>query len=125
HNDRLLATYVQNEAGVPYDQLRAELAEQTRRGQVYPVFFGSAITRAGIAQLMAGIAELLPTSDGESDGPLSGSIFKIERGSRAEKIAYVRIFSGTVHVRDRLNFASRSREQATTDAVIERRPAHQ
>ena len=36
HNDRLLATYVQNEAGVPYDQLRAELAEQTRRGRCIP-----------------------------------------------------------------------------------------
>jgi len=125
HNDRLLATYVQNEAGVPYDQLRAELAEQTRRGQVYPVFFGSAITRAGIAQLMAGIAELLPTSDGDPDGPLSGSIFKIERGSRAEKIAYVRIFSGTVHVRDRLHFASGLGDQVTAVAVFERGPAHQ
>jgi len=125
HNDRLLATYVQNEAGVPYDQLRAELAEQTRRGQVYPVFFGSAITRAGIAQLMAGIAELLPTSEGDSDGPLSGSIFKIERGSRAEKIAYARIFSGTVHVRDRLHFASGLGDKVTAVAVFERGPAVQ
>jgi ribosomal protection tetracycline resistance protein len=124
-NDRLLATYVQSEAGIAYDQLRAELAEQTRRGQVYPVFFGSAITGVGIAQLMAGIAELLPTSDGDSDGPLSGSIFKIERGSRAEKIAYVRIFSGTVHVRDRLHFASGLDDKVTAVAVFERGPAVQ
>ena len=45
HNDVLLASYVQTGAGVPYDQLRAELAEQTKaRAGVYPVFFGSAIT---------------------------------------------------------------------------------
>ena len=87
---------------IRYDQLRAELAGQTRRGQVHPVFFGSAITGAGIAPLTAGIAELLPAPAGDPGGPLSGTIFKIERGRRAEKIAYVRMFSGTVRVRDRL-----------------------
>lgn len=125
HNDVLLASYVQTGAGVPYDQLRAELAEQTRRGRVYPVFFGSAITGAGIAQLTAGIARLLPASDGDPDGPLSGSIFKIERGSSAEKIAYVRMFSGTVHVRERLRFGSGLDGRVTAVAVFERGPAIQ
>ena len=123
HSDGLLAAYVQNEAGVPYAQLRAELAGQTRRGQVYPVFFGSAITGAGIEQLMAGLAELLPASDGDPDGPLSGSIFKIERGSSGEKIAYVRMFSGAVHVRGRLRFGSGLDGKVTAVAVFERGPA--
>ena len=105
NDDRLLAAYVHNEAGIRYGQLRSELAAQTRRGQVHPVFFGSAITGAGIAPLTAGIASLLPAPGGDPSGPLSGRIFKIERGSRAEKIAYVRMFSGTVHVRDRLRFS--------------------
>ncbi len=124
-NDGLLATYVQSEAGVPYDQLRAELAGQTRRGQVHPVFFGSAITGAGIAQLMAGVAELLPASDGDPDGPPSGSIFKIERGSSAEKIAYVRMFTGTVRVRDRLPFGAGRDGKVTAVAVFDRGPAVQ
>jgi ribosomal protection tetracycline resistance protein len=123
HDDGLLATYVRDEAGVGYDRLRAELAGQTRRGLVYPVFFGSAITGAGIAQLTAGLAELLPASDGDPDGPLSGSIFKIERGSSAEKIAYVRMFSGTVRVRDRLPFGSGLDDKVTAVAVFERGPA--
>jgi ribosomal protection tetracycline resistance protein len=125
HSDGLLATYVDNEAGVPYDQLRAELAGQTRRGQVYPVFFGSAITGAGVAPLTAGVAELLPASDGDPDGPLSGRIFKIERGGSAEKIAYVRMFSGTVHVRDRLRFGSGLDDKVTALAVFDRGPAVQ
>jgi ribosomal protection tetracycline resistance protein len=124
-SDGLLATYVQNETGVPYGQLRAELKEQTVRGQVYPVFFGSAVTGAGIAPLMAGIAELLPGSDGDPDGELSGSIFKIERGSGGEKIAYVRMFSGTVRVRFRLRFGSGLDDKVTAIAVFERGPAVQ
>jgi ribosomal protection tetracycline resistance protein len=125
HDDGLLAAYVAAEAGLAYDQLRAELAAQTARGQVCPVLFGSAITGAGIAQLTAGIAELLPASDGDPDGPLSGSVFKIERGSSAEKIAYVRMFSGTVHVRDRLRFRPGSDDKVTAVAVFERGPATQ
>jgi ribosomal protection tetracycline resistance protein len=122
-SDRLLARYLQDEAAITAGQLRAELAEQTRSGHVYPVFFGSAITGAGVAQLMAGIAELLPASDADPEGPLSGSIFKIERGSSAEKIAYVRMFSGTVHLRDRLSFGSGHADKVTGVAVFEQGPA--
>jgi len=125
HNDGLLASFVQNEAGVPHEQLRAELAAQTARGLVYPVFFGSAITGAGIAELMAGIAELLPASGGDPDGPVAGSIFKIERGSNAEKVAYVRMFSGTVRLRDRIPLGSGLDGKVTALAVFERGPAVQ
>ncbi|HEY2688118.1 MAG TPA: GTP-binding protein, partial [Streptosporangiaceae bacterium] len=79
----------------------------------------------GIAQLMGGLTELLPASPGDPDGPLSGSIFKIERGSSGEKIAYVRMFLGTVHVRDRLRFGSGLNGKVTAVAVFERGPAVQ
>lgn len=123
HDEELLAAYVRDEAGVPYDRLRAEFAVQTMRGRLYPVFFGSAITGAGVEQLMAGIAELLPATAGDLDGPVSGSIFKIERGSNAEKIAYVRMFSGTVRIRDRLRFGAGLEDKVTAVAVFERGPA--
>jgi ribosomal protection tetracycline resistance protein len=122
-DDGLLAAYLGDEAGVPYGRLRAALAAQTGRAQVHPVFFGSAITGAGVEQLMAGIAELLPASAGDADGPVSGSIFKIERGGNAEKIAYVRMFSGTVRVRDRLRFGAGLEGRVTAVAVFERGPA--
>jgi ribosomal protection tetracycline resistance protein len=122
-DDGLLAAYVRDEAGVPYGRLRAALAAQTGRAQVHPVFFGSAITGAGVEQLIAGIAELLPASAGNADGPVSGSIFKIERGGNAEKIAYVRMFSGTVRVRDRLRFGAGLDGRVTAVAVFERGPA--
>ena len=60
------------------------------------VFFGSAITGAGLEPLLAGLAELLPAAQGDPDGPVAGAVFKIERGASGEKIAYVRMFSGTI-----------------------------
>lgn len=122
-DDGLLAAYLRDEEGLPYGRLRSALAAQTRRAQVHPVFFGSAITGAGIKQLMGGIAELLPASAGDPDGPVSGSIFKIERGSSGEKVAYVRMFSGTVSVRDRLRFGAGLEGRVTALAVFDRGPA--
>src|SRR6266566_7602562 len=52
-DEGILAAYVEDESRVPYQQLREELAVQTQRALVYPVFFGSAITGAGVEPLMA------------------------------------------------------------------------
>jgi ribosomal protection tetracycline resistance protein len=101
-DDSLLAAYVEGD-GLPDRRLREELASQTGRALVHPVFVGSARTGEGVDELMAGIAELLPVSAGDAEGSASGSVFKIERGPAGEKIAYVRMFSGTVHARERLN----------------------
>jgi ribosomal protection tetracycline resistance protein len=100
HDEAIMAAYVRGEPAVPYPRLRRELASQARRGQVYPVFFGSALTGAGVDALMSGIAELLPGAARNTEGPASGRVFKIERGPAGEKIAYVRMFSGTMRTRD-------------------------
>ncbi|MBA4863736.1 TetM/TetW/TetO/TetS family tetracycline resistance ribosomal protection protein [Streptomyces sp. PSKA54] len=104
HDDALLAAFVEDETTVPYGRLRHGLAAQTQRAQVHPVFFGSAITGAGVDALIAGIKELLPAAHVDTEEPLSGTVFKVERGPAGEKIAYVRMFSGTVRTRDRLRF---------------------
>jgi ribosomal protection tetracycline resistance protein len=123
HDDALLAAYVHDPASVTYARLRAGLAAQTKRAETYPVFFGSAITGAGLDPLIAGIAELLPVADGDVDGPGSGTVFKVERGPAGEKIAYVRMFSGTVRVRERLRFRECEEGKVTAISVFDRGPA--
>jgi ribosomal protection tetracycline resistance protein len=102
-DDALLAAYVENELAVTDRRLRGELAAQTRRSLVHPVFFGSAITGEGVAALGAGLVELLPAETGDAGAAVSGRVFKIDRGPAGEKIAYVRMFAGTVRVRQRLH----------------------
>ncbi len=101
HDDVLLAAYLADDTSVT----RADLAARTKQARVHPVFFGSAITGAGVDALMSGIAELLPADGGDADGPLSAGVFKIDRAPNGEKVAYARIFSGTIRVRDRLDEA--------------------
>ena len=104
HDDALLAAYVDDETCVSSQQLRNELAAQTKRALVHPVFFGSAITGAGVDAMAAGIVELLPAAAGDAESPVSATVFKVERGAAGEKVAYARLFSGAIHVRDRLRF---------------------
>src|SRR5215203_2144678 len=123
HDDAFLAAYVDNEATVSYRRLRGELAAQTGKGLVHPVFFGSAITGAGVDELVSGITELLPAAEGDVDGPVSGVVFKVERAPGGEKIAYVRMFSGTVRVRDILRFDRDEEGKVTGVSVFGRGPA--
>ncbi|MEV4518017.1 translation factor GTPase family protein [Dactylosporangium sp. NPDC049525] len=99
HDEDVMAAFVHDAPGVP---LAAALARQTAGGLVHPVYFGSAVTGAGVDALVDGLATVLPAAGGDPDGPVSGSVFKVERGPSLEKIAYVRMFSGTLRVRDRL-----------------------
>ena len=120
HDDDLLAAAVDDQATVPYRRLRRALAAQVGRGLVHPVYFGSAITGAGVADLTAAVAELLPAAGGDPDGPCSGTVFKVERGPAGEKVAYVRMFSGTVRVRDRVRFGDGNQAKVTAIAVFDR-----
>src|SRR6266536_2052282 len=80
HDDALLSAFIDDARTVSYCQLRRELAAQVSRTLVHPVFFGSAITGAGVDTLIGGITELLPVTHGDADGPVSGTVFKVERG---------------------------------------------
>jgi ribosomal protection tetracycline resistance protein len=125
HDDALLAGYVDDERSLSARRLRDTLAAQTNQGLVHPVFCGSAITGAGADGLMSGIARLLPAAAGPAEGPVRGTVFKIERGPAGDKIAYVRMFSGTVHVRDRLHIGSDHEEKVTAISVFDRGTAVQ
>ena len=119
-DEGILAAFVEDDVGVSYRRLREALATQTKRALVHPVFFGSAITGAGVQPLMAGIAELLPAAVGDVDGPVSAGVFKIERGAAGEKVAYVRMFSGTVRARERVRFGRDREDKVTAIGVFER-----
>ncbi len=102
HDDNVLGALVADQPPSA-EWLGRVLAGQARDGTVHPVFFGSALTGVGVPELTAGITTCLPSATGDADGPLSGTVFKIDRGPAGDRIAFVRLFSGTVRVRDRID----------------------
>jgi ribosomal protection tetracycline resistance protein len=120
HDEEILKNYLEDEGRLRLDQLREDLIAQTRQGFVNPVFFGSARTGAGVEILRSSVADLLPSSEpSDRDAPTLGTVFKIERGGAREKIAYVRLFSGTVRIRDELVYGASQKDKVVAVAVPE------
>ncbi|WP_316741701.1 translation factor GTPase family protein [Streptomyces sp. MK7] len=118
HDDDLLTAYVEGTLGD--ELLHTALAAQTRQSLAHPLYFGSAITGAGVDALIGGIRELLPTAAGDPGGPVSATVFKVERGPAGEKVAYARMFSGTLRVRDRVPYGeSRTEGRVTSIGVFD------
>jgi ribosomal protection tetracycline resistance protein len=117
-DDAVLRAFVGEEAPLPYRGLRRVLASQTARSLVHPVYFGSAIQGEGVEPLTAGIAELLPRAAGDPDGPLGGRVFRIDRNGAGQRVAYVRMFSGTLRPRRRIRYGDDAKAKPTAIDVF-------
>lgn len=117
-DDALLEAYVKDEGSVTYGRLRDALAEQTARTEAHPVYFGSAMTGAGVDALVDGITRLLPPAEELTQLPLFARVFKVERGPAGEKIAYARVFTGTLRVRERLALPGGGEDRVTSVRVF-------
>ncbi len=84
---------------------------QLRRGAVVPVAAGSALTGAGVPDLLAALPRLMPWAR-PATRSLSGVIYKIEHGDDG-MLAHCRLFGGELHVRDRVG-ATDGRPEAVT-----------
>jgi ribosomal protection tetracycline resistance protein len=118
HDDAILQAYVGDESTLSYPRLREQLAAQTSRADVHPVLFGSAGRGVGIDELLAGVDELLAGAYGDPDAPVSGRVFKIERTASGERVAYVRLFAGTLRPRQRVRVAGGEEAKPTAIRVF-------
>ncbi|GGX61725.1 elongation factor G [Streptomyces hiroshimensis] len=114
-DEALLAQLVEGRPVCAGD-VREALARQTAGGLVHPVYFGSAVSGQGVADLIDGMARYLrpaggftpPTAGTECTSPdATGTVFAVDRGPSGEKTAYLRLFSGAVAQRDRITLHRR------------------
>ncbi|MFL6027428.1 MAG: GTP-binding protein [Friedmanniella sp.] len=115
-DERVLAAFVEDTPLSP-SELQGHLRAQIAAAQLLPVLFGSAITGAGVPELLASLTRLLPTRRPEPGGPARGTVFKIERGPGGEKLVHLVLRAGRVAVRDRLDLGHGMLERVTGLAV--------
>ncbi len=115
---------------LPDDGLRDWLAGESRRGSAHPVLFGSAVTGVGVPELAAALGTYLPVVDGggradggegrsADGGEPSGVVFAIDRED-GRKRAFVRMRSGALRLRDRLDLGHGRAERITGLGVASR-----
>ena len=117
HDTDVLAGLVGDHPAYPAADLRGRLAEQTARGEAHPVVFGSAITGAGVGDLTAALTTYLPLPEADLNGEPSGLVFKVGRGPSGERIAYLRMGTGVLQVRDRIDLGAGRSERVTALSV--------
>lgn len=113
HDDQVLEAYVAGTT-IPAGELTADVAAQTQAGVLHPIFAGSAVTGAGVGELLDSLTTLLPDASGEIEAPISARVFKVERGPGGSKIAYLRMMDGTLRPRQRLELSGGRTGKAST-----------
>jgi len=105
-DEQLLAAYVQGEP-ITADRVRAALMQQVRQAQLYPVFFGSAMTGVGVKELLADLENFFPSTTSLAESPTSGVVFKLGKEVTGEKVAFVRVFTGSLRARTAITLQRR------------------
>ncbi|WP_438292984.1 GTP-binding protein [Streptomyces sp. HUAS TT7] len=106
HDDELLTRVVDGPPPTPAELGKA-LADQTAKGLVHPVHFGSAIGGQGIEALINAMVTLLPAPEPNPAAPPRGTVFAVERdAATGHRTAYLRLFEGEVTVRQKLAFTT-------------------
>jgi ribosomal protection tetracycline resistance protein len=111
--------------------VRRAIRQALCRNALTPVVCGSAITGAGVPQLRHVLADLLPHSgarsssddvsssgDGPSSGDPAGTVFAVDRDAHGRR-AWLRLWSGQIRVRDRVQVAGNRPQRITQIAVSE------
>ena len=83
-----------------------ELSDATTRRlfaerHVFPCLFGSALKNEGVAELLDAIAKLAP--DRAWPGEFAARVYRVSRGERGERIAWLKITGGELHARQQVD----------------------
>ncbi len=79
--------------------LQDKIKQGCQKRALFPLLCGSALKCVGVKQLLDAITALFPVAK-EQDGIPSGVVFKLDRDKVMGKVAYVRLYSGSVKTRD-------------------------
>ncbi|WP_197467809.1 GTP-binding protein [Marinomonas gallaica] len=108
-DDELLEAIIES-VPVTFEEVDQKLSHAISCNEIYPVFTGVAKAGIGINELLNAIIHYLPNAKQNNNAALSAIVFKIEHDQRIGKMAYVRVFEGTLNARDKIHNATRSHE---------------
>lgn len=95
----LLETYM---SGNPIDfaAWKKYMKTESASGRLFPLVYGVAAKGLGITALLDAMVEYFPRTSGNIEAPVSGIVYNIQRDKSMGRMAFVRLYEGTIRNRD-------------------------
>lgn len=111
-NDELLEKYIAGERPKIQD-LQREKRRRVQDCSLYPIYHGSAKNNLGTEKLLEVITETFISDTDNSQAELCGSVFKIEYTDQKKRLVYLRLYSGTLRLRDKILLSQKQKIKIT------------
>ena len=111
-NDELLNKYI-TEDFLDTQELKCEMRQRTRCCTLYPVYHGSAKENIGTEKLIEVITEIFFTETENIQSELCGCVFQVEHTEQKKRVAYLRLYRGTLHLRDMILLSKKKKVKIT------------
>ncbi len=100
-DEELLEKYM---SGSPIDlaEWKKYMKTASSSGRFFPMVYGVAAKGLGITALLDAMVEHYPRAGGNVEGPVSGIVYNIQRDKSMGRMAFVRLYEGTIRNRDTL-----------------------
>ena len=111
-NDKLLEKYIAGEK-LTIQELTQEEYRCVKKGSLFPIYHGSAKNNIGTQQLIEAISNLFCPEMNKNYSELCGRVFKIEYTDHKQRLVYLRLYSGTLHLRDTIVLSEKKKVKLT------------
>ena len=111
-NDKLLKKYIAGEK-LTIQELTQEEYRCVKKGSLFPIYHGSAKNNIGTQQLIEAISNLFCPEMNKNYSELCGRVFKIEYTDHKQRLVYLRLYSGTLHLRDTIILPEKKKVKLT------------
>lgn len=112
-DETLLESYLNGDA-ISLVKWRSCAVESAKAAKLFPLVYGAAAKGIGIEALLDAMIHYLPLAGGDAEAPLSGIVFKIERDKSMGRMAYVRLYQGSLRNRDNVHNYTRDIQEKVT-----------
>ncbi|WNS41104.1 TetM/TetW/TetO/TetS family tetracycline resistance ribosomal protection protein [Paenibacillus sp. MMS20-IR301] len=118
-DEELLELYM-SEGAVDLMRWKRELAARTAAGKIYPLVYGVAAKGLGVTALLDAMVQYFPRAGGDAEQPVSGIVYNIQRDKNMGRMAYVRLYEGTIRNRDTvMNYTQEVQAKVTQIRKVE------
>lgn len=102
------------------ERWKSELTARAAAARIYPLVYGVAAKGLGVTALLDAMVQYFPRAGGNAGQPVSGIVYNIQRDKNMGRMAYVRLYEGTIRNRDTvMNYTQEVQAKVTQIRKVE------